>query len=178
MAERERAVLTVSQVNEYVRMLLDHTPVLGSVYVRGEISNFTNHYKSGHLYFTLKDADGLLKTVMFRSSACRLRFVPENGMSAVIYGYVSLYEKTGQYQLYAQIIEPYGIGSLAAAYEQLKRKLSQEGLFDEDFVYSSSSISPSVLSAFFLKFLLSSFLRIINSYARCISVRVNFSFRS
>lgn len=128
----ERKIYSVSQINRYIRGVLENDVILSGVWVRGEISNFKKH-TSGHLYFTLKDSDGAISCIMFKGDADIMPFVPENGMSAVIYGYVSLYEKTGQYQLYAQIIEPYGIGSLAAAYEQLKRKLSQEGLFDEDF---------------------------------------------
>ena len=128
----ERKIYSVSQINRYIRGVLENDVILSGVWVRGEISNFKKH-TSGHLYFTLKDSDGAISCIMFKGDADIMPFVPENGMSAVIYGYVSLYEKTGQYQLYAQIIEPYGIGSLAAAYEQLKRKLSEEGLFDEDF---------------------------------------------
>ena len=100
--------------------------------MKGEISNFKAH-SSGHLYFTLKDASGALSCVMFRQDAAGLPFEPENGMQVVVYGHISLYEKTGQYQLYAEFMEPLGIGALQVAFEQLKEKLAAEGLFDGDF---------------------------------------------
>jgi len=123
-------VLTVSQLNEYVKMLLDGDEVLADVFVRGEISNFTNHYKTGHFYFSLKDEGAVIRSVMFRSSAMRIRFTPENGMKVIARGRISAFVRDGQYQLYCESMEPDGIGALYLAFEQLKKKLSEEGLFD------------------------------------------------
>ena len=122
-------VIPVSALNEYLKERFEADPFLCSVYVKGEISNFTNH-KSGHLYFTLKDETGTLKTVMFRSSAGKLTFMPENGMKVVAHGRVSVFVRDGQYVFYCDRIEPDGIGALYLAYEQLKKKLEAEGLFD------------------------------------------------
>lgn len=132
MPDNENKIITVSQLNEYIKMLLDSSPVLCDIYIKGEISNFTNHYRTGHLYFTLKDEGGLLKTVMFRSSAEKLKFIPENGMKVIVHGRVAAFVRGGQYQLYADSIEPDGIGALYIAYEQLKKRLEAEGLFRED----------------------------------------------
>lgn len=124
------SVLTVSQVNFFIKSLLEGDGRLNDIMVVGEISNFTFHAKSGHLYFSLKDEKAVLKSVMFASSARGLRFRPENGMKVIVRGRVSVYEPSGQYQLYAQEMQPDGIGALSVAYEQLKAKLQQEGLFD------------------------------------------------
>lgn len=126
----ERQTLSVTQLNEYLKMLLDGDRVLSSVFVRGEISNF-KLYSSGHAYFTLKDDAGQLKSVMFRSYCSRLAFLPEDGMRVIAHGRVSVYESSGQYQLYVDDLQPDGAGSLAMRFEQLKRKLAAEGLFDE-----------------------------------------------
>ena len=126
----ERQALSVTQLNEYLKMLLDGDRVLSSVFVRGEISNF-KLYSSGHAYFTLKDDAGQLKSVMFRSYCSRLAFMPEDGMRVIAHGRVSVYESSGQYQLYVDDMQPDGAGSLAMRFEQLKRKLAAEGLFDE-----------------------------------------------
>lgn len=132
MAERQSGgILTVSQLSDYIKMLFDNNSVLKSVYVRGEISGFRGPHSSGHLYFKLKDNQGLINVVMFRSGAERLGFIPEEGMRVVIKGKVSVYPASGQYQLYAEDIEPDGIGALYMAYEQLKKKLEAEGLFDQ-----------------------------------------------
>lgn len=123
--------LTVTQLNRYVRSLLEGDRNLASVFVTGEISNFKNHYQSGHLYFSLKDDSALVRCVMFRSDAARLKFQPQDGMKVICRGRVSLYDRDGQYQYYVEDMQPDGAGSLALAFEQLKRKLQKEGLFDE-----------------------------------------------
>ena len=125
-----RQALSVTQLNEYLKMVIDGDRVLSNVFVRGEISNF-KLYSSGHAYFTLKDEAGQLKSVMFRSYFSRLAFLPEDGMRIIAHGRVSVYESSGQYQLYVDDMQPDGAGSLAMRFEQLKRKLSAEGLFDE-----------------------------------------------
>ena len=126
----EQLVLTVSQLNRYVRSMLENDHHLNGLYVTGEISNFKDHYQSGHFYFSLKDEGGLIRSVLFRSAAVRLRFRPENGMKVVCRGRISLYEKDGQYQFYAEDMQPDGAGSLAVAFEQIKARLAAEGLFD------------------------------------------------
>ena len=123
-------LISVSELNEYMRMLLDSDPVLGSVFVRGEISNFTNHYKTGHFYFSLKDEGALVRAVMFRGNAQKLRFLPENGMKVILHGRVSVFPRDGQYQIYVDDIQPDGVGALYLAFEQLRTKLEAEGLFD------------------------------------------------
>ena len=128
--EREKAILSVSQLNEYLKMLMDGDRVLSNVWVRGEISNFTVP-RSGHLYMTLKDEEGQLRSVMFRTYASRLVFRPEDGMKVLAHGRVSVYGPSGQYQLYIDEMQPDGAGALAMRYEQLRRKLEAEGLFDE-----------------------------------------------
>ena len=122
-------VLSVTALNLYIRDLLDEQPMLADVGVRGELSNY-KIYPSGHHYFTLKDSESSLKCVMFKSSASRLRFRPENGMGVTVWGRVSVYPRDGAYQLYASRIMPEGTGDLQIAFEQLKAKLDAEGLFD------------------------------------------------
>ncbi len=124
-------VLTVTQVNTYIKALLDESAPLRNIYISGEISNFTHYYRTGHLYFTLKDESSQLKAVMFSSNASRLRFQAENGMKVICRGRISVYSKSGEYQLYVDDMQPDGVGALSLAFEQLKKKLSQEGLFDE-----------------------------------------------
>lgn len=125
----ERLALTVTELNNRIKSLLDRDPVLSEVCVRGELSNYKT-YPSGHHYFTLKDSESSLRCVMFKSSAARLRFRPENGMNVILFGNVSVFPRDGAYQLYASAILPVGAGDLQAAFEQLKSKLSSEGLFD------------------------------------------------
>ncbi len=124
-------VLTVTELNNYVKKLLDNEPNLKNVFVTGEISNFKNHY-SGHMYMTIKDEGGAIKAVMFSSYANRLRFAPENGMKVIIFGSVSLYNKDGSYQFYITDMQPDGLGALNLAFEQLKEKLQNEGLFNAE----------------------------------------------
>lgn len=126
----ERRIITVSELNEYIKMVLEHDELLMRIFVKGEISNFTNHYKTGHFYFSLKDEGGTVRAVMFRGSAARLKFMPENGMRVIVGGRVGVFPRDGQYQIYAETMEPDGIGALYIAYEQLKKKLEAEGLFD------------------------------------------------
>jgi len=123
--------LTVTQLNEFIKRLIDTTPQLSDVYVKGEISNFKNHYSTGHYYFTLKDESGQIRAVMFKSSAVKMKFIPEDGMKVVAHGRISAFVRDGTYQLYCDSMEPDGVGALYIAYEQLKRKLEAEGLFDQ-----------------------------------------------
>jgi len=124
-------IYSVSELNNYIKKMLDSDDALAGLYVKGELSNY-KVYPSGHHYFTMKDAEGSLKCVMFKGSAVKLRFKPENGMSAVAFGRVAVYPRDGAYQLYVSEIIPDGVGALYIAFEQLKEKLLKEGLFDEE----------------------------------------------
>ncbi len=126
------SILTVSQLNRYISFKLKDDIKLRGILVKGEISGFTNHYKTGHFYFTLKDGESMIKSVMFNNFASRLKFMPENGMSVIVSGNVQVFERDGVYQIYATDMQPDGLGALYMAYEQLKDKLSKEGLFDAD----------------------------------------------
>lgn len=121
--------VSVTQLTQYIKLLLDRDEILSQACVRGELSNFKAH-SSGHLYFTLKDEGAVISCVMFRSDAMKLRFRPESGMKVILYGRVSLFPKSGQYQIYVSNMQPDGVGALAVAFEQLKRRLHKEGLFD------------------------------------------------
>lgn len=125
-------ILTVSQLNIYAKSVIEQDENLRNVFVTGEISNFVDHYRSGHLYMSIKDSSSSIKAVMFAGNASRLKFKPENGMSVIIRGRVSIYERDGQYQLYIDDMQPDGIGSLSLAFEQLKEKLAKEGLFSQE----------------------------------------------
>ena len=124
-------ILTVSQLNRYVKSLLDGDFRLRDLFLRGEISNYTRHYRSGHLYFTLKEGGSVVKAVMFAGYAQELAFEPENGMAVILRCSVSLYERDGSYQIYVYEMQPDGRGALQVAFEQLYRKLQVQGLFDE-----------------------------------------------
>jgi len=124
-------IISVSALNTYLKGLLDSDPNLQYVFVSGEISNLTDHYSSGHIYLSLKDSKAVIKAVMFSFNASRLRFKPQNGMKVLVRGRVSIYEPSGQYQLYIEDMQPDGIGALTLAFEQLKEKLLKEGLFDK-----------------------------------------------
>lgn len=125
-------VLSVSQLNRYVKSIIEQDRNLQTVFVQGEISNFTNHYKTGHYYMTIKDKSSAIKAVMFKTANMRLRFMPENSMSVIIRGRVAVFERDGQYQLYIDDMQPDGAGALSLAFEQLKEKLAKEGLFDDE----------------------------------------------
>lgn len=127
----EQTVFTVGQVNQYLKAKLDGDRLLSAIAIRGEISNY-KRYPSGHHYFSLKDGEGALKCVLFRSSAQRLRFQPENGMKVVARGRITVFPRDGQYQLYADSLIPDGVGELYVAFEQTKARLFQEGLFAEE----------------------------------------------
>ena len=124
-------ILTVSQLNRYVKSVLDGDFRLRDLFLRGEISNYTRHYRSGHLYFTLKEGGSAVKAVMFAGYAQELAFEPENGMAVILRCSVSLYERDGSYQIYVYEMQPDGRGALQVAFEQLYRKLQVQGLFDE-----------------------------------------------
>lgn len=125
----DRQSLSVTELNNFIKGLLEQEPALSNVCVRGELSNY-KIYPSGHHYFTLKDSESSLRCVMFKSSASKLRFRPENGMSVTVYGRVAVYPRDGAYQLYCSAIMPEGAGDLQIAFEQLKAQLASEGLFD------------------------------------------------
>lgn len=125
-------VLTVSQINTFIKAVFAERQELRNVYISGEISNFTHYYRSGHMYFTLKDENAQIKAVMFSSYASRLKFQPESGMKVICRGYISVYEKSGEYQLYVDDMQPDGLGALNLAYEQLKAKLFAEGVCGDD----------------------------------------------
>lgn len=124
-------VVTVSQLNNYVKRYIDQNIHLSDLWIKGEISNFKHHY-SGHMYLTLKDETSTLKAVMFKAQAAQIKFKPADGMKVVAFGRISVYEAGGTYQLYIESIIPDGVGELYAAYEQLKQKLESEGLFLPD----------------------------------------------
>lgn len=122
--------ISVSQLNFYIKSLIEGDDNLRYVFVTGEISNLTDHYSSGHIYLSLKDEKAVVKAVIFSNSARNLKFRPQNGMKVIVRGRVSVYEPTGQYQLYIEDMQPDGVGALTIAFEQLKQKLESEGLFD------------------------------------------------
>ena len=131
LRERPAAgAFTVSELNAYIKNIFENDRTLRAVTVRAEISNFTRH-STGHLYFTLKDSEGQIKAVMFRSNAMRMAFMPESGMKVTVHGQISVYPRDGTYQIYVFSMQPDGIGALYIAYEQMKERLSAEGLFDQ-----------------------------------------------
>ena len=122
--------ISVTELNQYVKDRVAEDEFLNSVLVKGEISNFKHHY-TGHMYFTLKDESSLIKCVMFKSSTVTLNFIPKDGMKVLVFGSVAVYERDGIYQIYCKAMQEDGMGSLYKAYEELKNKLSEEGLFDD-----------------------------------------------
>ncbi len=128
-----RSIFSVSQINEYVRLTIESSAPLQSVFIRGEISNFKNQYSTGHLYFSLKDGEGMIKAVMFRGYASKLKFAPRDGDKVIIHGKISVYVARGEYQIYVDDMQPDGVGALALAFERLKEKLAVEGLFDSKY---------------------------------------------
>ena len=132
MADIENKVLTVTELNIFIKNMMESNPFLNRVSIKGEISNFKRH-SSGHLYMSLKDETGVIRAVMFRFAASKLSFSPENGAKVVAEGRVSVYERDGQYQLYIDSMQPDGVGELHIKFEKLKQKLSAEGLFDSKY---------------------------------------------
>ena len=130
MPTSDRMTVTVTQLNEYVKSLLGVDPLLRGLSLRGEISNFKRH-SSGHLYFSLKDAQSVIRCVMFRQNAYSLRFAPRDGMHVVLNGYVSVYTRDGQYQFYCEGMQADGVGALYQQFERNKARFAEEGLFDE-----------------------------------------------
>ena len=126
----EQKVYEVSQINEYLKQRFEGDPLLNEVYIRGEISNY-KLYPSGHHYFSLKDSGGSLRCVMFKGNAFRMRFRPENGMKVIAFGRISVYPRDGAYQMYCNAISPEGLGDLHMAFEQLKKRLMAEGIFEQ-----------------------------------------------
>ena len=122
----DKVVLTVTQLNEYIKSKIDSDKTLQNIWIKGEISNFI-HHKTGHLYFTVKDESSLVRALMFSSNASKLPFKPENGMKVLLHGRINSYIRDGIYNFYADSMEPDGIGALYIAYEQLKKKLESEG---------------------------------------------------
>ena len=129
---QDQAIFSVTQINEYIKMTLESSAVLKNVFLRGEISNFKSNYSSGHLYFSLKDESSSLRAVMFRSSAAKLKFRLESGMKVIVHGRISSYTVSGDCQIIIDDMQPDGAGALAVAFEQLKKKLASEGLFNSE----------------------------------------------
>lgn len=123
-------VLSVSQLNFYIKSVIENDPRLNFVFLTGEISNLTNHYRSGHIYLSLKDEKSIIRAVMFAGNARNLRFQPQDGMKVICRGRIAVYEPNGQYQLYIEDMQPDGVGTLTIAFEQLKNKLAEKGFFD------------------------------------------------
>ncbi len=130
MTFSEKTILSVKALNDFVKRIVDGNSYLSSVNIKGEISNFTNHYKSGHLYFSIKDEEAQVKCVMFSSYAAKLSFLPENGMKVVAHGRASVFVRDGQYIFYVDKLEEDGIGDLYRQFEEIKNRLNAEGLFD------------------------------------------------
>lgn len=124
--------ITVSDLNNYIKNKIGNDEFLNNVYIKGEISNFKHHY-TGHMYFTLKDKNSLIKCIMFKTYTTNLTFIPKDGMKVLILGTVSVFERDGVYQIYCKAMEEDGIGDLYTKYEELKKKLEEEGLFDEKY---------------------------------------------
>lgn len=137
-------VITVSQINRYIASKIKSDKILQGIMVKGEISNYVCHYKSGHIYFSLKDSESTIKAVMFSSAASRLKFEIEDGMQVVVSGSVSVFERDGVYQLYANDIIPDGAGKASLALEQLKKKLASEGIFSEEHKRSVPSMPKKI----------------------------------
>ncbi len=123
-------IFSVTEINEYIKLTLESNSVLRSVLLKGEISNLKSNYSSGHMYFSLKDANSAIRAVMFRSSASKLKFMPESGMRVIVHGRISAYTVSGDCQIIIDDMQPDGAGALAVAFEQLKRRLEAQGLFD------------------------------------------------
>lgn len=130
MKYRDLAI-SVSDLNKYIKDKIDNDEYLNNILIKGEISNFKNHY-TGHMYFTLKDENSLIKCIMFKSHATKLTFMPKDGMKVMILGSVSVFERDGVYQVYAKVMEEDGLGDLYTKYQELKNKLEEQGLFDEE----------------------------------------------
>lgn len=130
MKYKELAI-SVSDLNKYIKDKIDNDEYLNNILIKGEISNFKNHY-TGHMYFTLKDEKSLIKCIMFKSYATKLTFMPKDGMKVMILGSVSVFERDGVYQVYAKVMEEDGLGDLYTKYQELKNKLEKQGLFDEE----------------------------------------------
>ena len=126
------ATFTVSELNEFLKISFDNSEILKDIYIKGEISNFTNHFKTGHFYFTLKDSESSLKAVMFRMFARNINFIPENGMKVIAHGKIDVFVRDGTYSLKVDELVPEGIGNAYLAFEQLKLKLEKEGLFSTE----------------------------------------------
>ncbi|HAP31737.1 MAG TPA: exodeoxyribonuclease VII large subunit [Firmicutes bacterium] len=140
----ERQIFTVTQLSLYLKSLFWQDSHLQNLWVSGEISNFKCHKPSGHIYFTLKDDQSVLRSVFFKGKNALLRFVPTDGMKVIARGSISLYERSGYYQLYVEELEPEGLGALFLAYAQLKEKLAKEGLFDEQYKKSLPRLPKKV----------------------------------
>lgn len=124
--------ISVSELNNYIKDKIANDEILNNVYVKGEISNFKHHY-TGHMYFTLKDGNSLIKCIMFKTYTTNLNFIPKDGMKVFVFGTVSVFERDGVYQIYCKAMKEDGVGDLYTKYEELKAKLEEEGLFDTKY---------------------------------------------